>query len=78
MAGNSQRKGAMRKTSKKGSTVGSGGQRRKALEGRGPTPKAQDRKQHKAFKGDAKKTTRSSGTASASSIRSSRATKSWK
>ncbi|MCX6402749.1 MAG: 23S rRNA (guanosine(2251)-2'-O)-methyltransferase RlmB [Actinobacteria bacterium] len=75
MAGNSQRKGAMRKTSKKGSTVGSGGQRRQGLEGRGPTPKAADRKQHKTYKGDAKKTTRSSGTASATSVRSSRATK---
>ncbi len=75
MAGNSQRKGAMRKTSKKGSTVGSGGQRRKGLEGRGPTPKAEDRKQHKAYKGAAKKTTRTSGTASATSVRSSRATK---
>lgn len=51
MAGNSQRKGAMRKTgSKKGPTVGSGGQRRQALEGRGPTPKAADRPKHKAHK----------------------------
>ena len=39
MAGNSQRKGAIRK-GKKGPTVGSGGQRRKQLKGRGPTPKA--------------------------------------
>lgn len=53
MAGNSQRKGAIRKAgTKKGSTIGSGGQRRKGLEGRGPTPKAEDRKQHKAYKGD--------------------------
>lgn len=53
MAGNSQRRGAVRKSgTKKGSTVGSGGQRRKGLEGRGPTPKAEDRKQHKAYKGD--------------------------
>ena len=37
---------------KKGPTVGSGGQRRKALEGKGPTPKAEDRKGHKAFKGN--------------------------
>ena len=36
MAGNSQRRGAIRKTgSKKGPTVGSGGQRRRGLEGRG-------------------------------------------
>jgi len=54
MAGNSQRRGAMRKTSKKGATVGSGGQRKRALEGRGPTPKAEDRPQHKAYKKPAK------------------------
>ena len=49
MAGNSQRKGAMRKTgTKKGMTVGSGGQRRKALKGKGPTPKAEDRQKHPA------------------------------
>jgi 23S rRNA (guanosine2251-2'-O)-methyltransferase len=49
MAGNSQRKGAMRKTgSKKGMTVGSGGQRRKALKGKGPTPKAVERDKHPA------------------------------
>lgn len=47
MAGNSQRRGAIRK-SKKGPSVGSGGQRRQALEGRGPTPKAADRPKHKA------------------------------
>ncbi len=51
MAGNSQRRGAIRKgDSKKGATVGSGGQRRKGLEGRGPTPKAAERPQHKAHK----------------------------
>jgi 23S rRNA (guanosine2251-2'-O)-methyltransferase len=49
MAGNSQRKGAMRKTgTKKGMTVGSGGQRRKALKGKGPTPKAEERTKHPA------------------------------
>ncbi len=48
MAGNSQRRGAIRKGGKKGPTVGSGGQRRKGLEGRGPTPKATDRPNHKA------------------------------
>lgn len=37
---------------KKGPTVGSGGQRKRALEGKGPTPKAEDRKGHKAFKGN--------------------------
>ncbi|WP_114856000.1 23S rRNA (guanosine(2251)-2'-O)-methyltransferase RlmB [Brachybacterium sp. YJGR34] len=50
MAGNSSRRGAVRK-SKKGATVGSGGVRRRGLEGRGPTPKAQDRPAHKAFAG---------------------------
>ena len=40
MAGNSQRRGAVRKTgSKKGATAGSGGQRRKGLEGKDPTKK---------------------------------------
>ena len=49
MAGNSQRRGAVRKSGK-GATVGSGGQRRKGLEGRGPTPKAVDREHHPAHK----------------------------
>ena len=48
MAGNSQRRGAIRGEGKKGATVGSGGQRRRALEGRGPTPKAEDRPHHPA------------------------------
>ncbi|TDC46742.1 23S rRNA (guanosine(2251)-2'-O)-methyltransferase RlmB [Jiangella ureilytica] len=49
MAGNSQRRGAMRKTgTKKGMVVGSGGQRRKALKGKGPTPKAEERTGHVA------------------------------
>lgn len=49
MAGNSQRRGAMRKAgSKKGAVVGSGGQRRKALMGKGPTPKATERTGHPA------------------------------
>jgi 23S rRNA (guanosine2251-2'-O)-methyltransferase len=51
MAGNSQRRGATRKAgSKKGAQVGTGGKGRKALEGRGPTPKAEDRPYHKAYK----------------------------
>lgn len=49
MAGNSQRRGATRKTGKK-ATVGSGGQRRRGLEGKGPTPKAEDRTYHSAHK----------------------------
>lgn len=48
MAGNSSRRGAVRRT-KKGATVGSGGVRRRALEGKGPTPKAADRPAHKAY-----------------------------
>lgn len=51
MAGNSQRRGAIRKSgSKKGPTVGSGGQRRRGLEGRGPTPPAHLRPHHPAAK----------------------------
>ncbi|GAA2737699.1 23S rRNA (guanosine(2251)-2'-O)-methyltransferase RlmB [Pedococcus aerophilus] len=51
MAGNSQRRGAIRKgASKKGASVGSGGQRRRGLEGKGPTPRAEDRPNHKAHK----------------------------
>ena len=51
MAGNSRRRGAVRKSgTKKGPTVGSGGQRRRALEGRGPTPPAHLRPHHPAAK----------------------------
>ncbi|MEV0357293.1 23S rRNA (guanosine(2251)-2'-O)-methyltransferase RlmB [Nocardia sp. NPDC050697] len=51
MAGNSQRRGAIRKGStKKGATVGSGGQRRRGLEGRGATPPAEARTKHPAAK----------------------------
>ena len=49
MAGNSQRKGSIRKSSK-GATTGSGGKVRRGLEGRGPTPKAKDRPNHKVYK----------------------------
>ena len=47
MAGNSQRKGAVR-TSKKGATVGSGGNNKRKLSGKGPTPPAEARKGHPA------------------------------
>ncbi|MGK8487699.1 23S rRNA (guanosine(2251)-2'-O)-methyltransferase RlmB [Nocardia asiatica] len=51
MAGNSQRRGAVRKTgSKKGAVVGSGGKRRRGLEGRGATPPAEMRTKHPAAK----------------------------
>ncbi|GAA1296525.1 23S rRNA (guanosine(2251)-2'-O)-methyltransferase RlmB [Brachybacterium sp. JB7] len=52
MAGNSSRRGAVRK-GKKGATVGSGGVRRRALEGKGPTPRAEERPAHKKY-GNAK------------------------
>lgn len=48
MAGKPGRPGAAKK--KKGGKVGSGGNNKQRLEGRGPTPKAEDRKGHKAFK----------------------------
>jgi 23S rRNA (guanosine2251-2'-O)-methyltransferase len=49
MAGNSQRKGAMRNPgTKKGPTVGTGGARRKGLQPKGPTPKATERPHHPA------------------------------
>jgi len=49
MAGNSQRRGAMRKDgTKKGMVVGSGGQRRKQLQGKGPTPAKEERPYHPA------------------------------
>jgi 23S rRNA (guanosine2251-2'-O)-methyltransferase len=49
MAGNSRRRGATRKPgTKKGMVVGSGGQRRRGLEGKGPTPPAEMRKGHPA------------------------------
>jgi 23S rRNA (guanosine2251-2'-O)-methyltransferase len=47
MAGNQRRKGAVRKSgTKKGAVVGSGGQRRRGLEGKGPTPPAERRPGH--------------------------------
>ncbi|MDT5099825.1 MAG: rRNA (guanosine2251-2-O)-methyltransferase [Mycobacterium sp.] len=51
MAGNSQRRGAIRKAgTKKGPKVGSGGVRRRGLEGRGATPPAHMRPNHPAAK----------------------------
>lgn len=46
---NHGRPGAIRKT-KKGPSIGTGGHGRKSLEGKGPTPKAEDRSYHKAYK----------------------------
>jgi len=48
VAGNSQRKGSIKKTGKGNPTAGSGGRVRRGLEGRGPTPKAEDRPAHPA------------------------------
>ena len=48
MAGNSKRKGAIKKSGKGNPTAGSGGRVRRGLEGKGPTPKAKDRPYHKA------------------------------
>lgn len=53
MPGNSSRQGAVRRSGKgigpKGRTAGSGGRVRRGLEGKGPTPKAEDRVWHKAY-----------------------------
>jgi 23S rRNA (guanosine2251-2'-O)-methyltransferase len=49
VAGNDRRRGAVRKPgTKKGMVVGSGGQRRRGLRGKGPTPKAENRVNHPA------------------------------
>jgi len=50
MPGNSKRKGAIKKTGKGNPTAGSGGRRRQGLEGKGPTPRAADRPNHKIYK----------------------------
>ncbi|TQF75080.1 23S rRNA (guanosine(2251)-2'-O)-methyltransferase RlmB [Rhodococcus spelaei] len=51
MAGNSSRRGAIRKTgTKKGQVTGSGGKGRRSLEGRGATPPAIERTKHPAAK----------------------------
>jgi 23S rRNA (guanosine2251-2'-O)-methyltransferase len=49
MPGNSQRKGAVRRKGK-GNAAGSGGRVRRGLEGKGPTPKAEDRPYHAAYR----------------------------
>ena len=62
MAGNSQRRGAIRKEgTKKGPTVGSGGVRRRGLEGRGATPPAYMRPGHPAARKAAAKVRKSAG-----------------
>jgi PAS domain S-box-containing protein len=69
MPGNSQRKGAVRRKGK-GNTAGSGGRVRRGLEGRGPTPKAEDRPYHAAHK--AKKAAARSRPATSSGPRTGR------
>jgi 23S rRNA (guanosine2251-2'-O)-methyltransferase len=49
MPGNSQRKGAVRRKGKS-TSAGSGGRVRRGLEGKGPTPKAEDRPYHPAHR----------------------------
>jgi 23S rRNA (guanosine2251-2'-O)-methyltransferase len=48
--GNSSRRGAIKKSGKGNPTAGSGGRVRRGLEGKGPTPKASERPNHKAYK----------------------------
>lgn len=56
MPGNSQRRGAVRKEgSKKGASGGTGGKNRRSLEGKGPTPKAEERPGHPAARRAARK-----------------------
>ncbi|MGW0228215.1 23S rRNA (guanosine(2251)-2'-O)-methyltransferase RlmB [Actinopolymorpha singaporensis] len=50
MAGNSKRRGAIRQRSSGNPTAGSGGRVRRGLEGKGPTPRAEDRPYHKAHR----------------------------
>lgn len=62
MAGNSKRRGAIRKEgTKKGPTVGSGGVRRRGLEGRGATPPAHKRTGHPAARKAAAKARKAAG-----------------
>jgi 23S rRNA (guanosine2251-2'-O)-methyltransferase len=56
MAGNSRRRGAVRKDgSKKAASTGTGGKNRKSLAGKGPTPKAAERAGHPAARAAAAK-----------------------
>ena len=50
MAGTAKPRGAARSSSKKGPTGGTGGKDKRRLEGKGPTPKAEDRPYHAAAK----------------------------
>lgn len=61
MAGNDKRRGAVRKTERKGSTKGSGGQVQRGLRGKKATPKAEDRVYHAKYKAKKAKERRDSG-----------------
>ena len=65
MAGNSKRQGAVRRSAKGNPPAGSGGRRRRGLEGKGPTPKAKDRVGHvanrRARKAEARRPKRGGG-----------------
>jgi 23S rRNA (guanosine2251-2'-O)-methyltransferase len=69
MPGNSQRKGAVRRKGR-GNTAGSGGRVRRGLEGKGPTPKAEDRPYHVAYR--AKKAPGPQGQSRSSSTKTGR------
>ena len=75
MPGNSQRKGAVRRKGKS-NTAGSGGRVRRGLEGKGPTPKAEDRQYHPAHR--AKKATQRVSSVPSSSTRSGHGSRSSK
>jgi 23S rRNA (guanosine2251-2'-O)-methyltransferase len=64
MPGNSQRKGAVRRKGR-GNTAGSGGRVRRGLEGKGPTPKAEDRPYHVAYRRGSTPTSRRQSRSSA-------------
>lgn len=61
MAGNDRSHGAVRKTSKKGAAKGTGGKSRRSLRGKGPTPKAENRPYHAAYKRKRAEERRASG-----------------
>jgi 23S rRNA (guanosine2251-2'-O)-methyltransferase len=75
MPGNSRRQGAIRKKAGGNPTAGSGGRRRKGLEGKGPTPKATEREGHKAHR--VAKTADKRRTSGRSTARRSAASAEW-
>ena len=65
-------RGAKAGSHRKGATIGSGGQKRRALEGRGPTPPAEDRKGHPA-----QRRAKRAEAPAAAGARSERRTREW-